>query len=156
MAGRVARYAFLTTWLLDADRERVFAVVRDFERWPQWWEGVEHVALDGEGGMEQRWRSRLPYGVAFRARVERIEPPALIEGTVGDGALHGRGRCRLLALPEGGTAVVFELEVETTEGWMNLLAPLARRVFVWNHDVLMRRGGEGIARRLGVRLLAHG
>ncbi|MEX2196140.1 MAG: SRPBCC family protein [Thermoleophilaceae bacterium] len=152
----MARYAFLTTWLLDADRERVFGVVRDFEGWPGWWQGVEHVTLDGNGGMEQRWRSRLPYAVSFRAHVERIEAPALIEGRVEDGALRGRGRCRLLELTEGGTAVVFELEVETTERWMNLLAPAARRIFVWNHDVLMRRGGEGIARQLGARLLAQG
>ena len=151
----MARYAVLHTWLLDADLERVFEVVRDFERWPEWWPGVEAVTLDGDGGMEQRWRSRLPYDVSFHAKVERIEPPALIEGVVGDGALSGRGRCRLLATPEGQTEVAFELEVETTERWMNLLAPAARRVFVWNHDLLMRQGGEGIARRLGARLLAQ-
>lgn len=150
------RYSFLNTWLLDADRERVFALVRDFEAWPEWWRGVEAVTLEGDGWMEQRWRSTLPYSVSFRANVERIEAPALIEGGVGDGALRGRGRCRFLELPGGGTAVLFELEVETTERWMNLLAPVARRVFTWNHDVLMRRGGEGIARRLRARLLAQG
>jgi uncharacterized protein YndB with AHSA1/START domain len=150
-----SRYGFLNTWLLDADRERVFEVVRDFEGWPEWWPGVEAVTLDGDGGMRQRWRSRLPYDVSFRARVERIEAPALIEGVVGDGALQGRGRCQLLETPEGATAVVFELEVETTKRWMNLLAPAARRLFEWNHDVLMRQGGEGIARRLGARLLAQ-
>lgn len=151
----MARYTFLNTWLLDAERERVFEVVRDFEGWPEWWPGVEAVTLDGDGGMRQRWRSRLPYEVSFRALVERVEEPWLIEGAVRDGALRGRGRCRLLDVPGGGTAVLFELEVETTKRWMNLLAPAARRVFVWNHDVLMRRGGEGMARRLGTRLLAQ-
>ena len=75
---------------------------------------------------------------------------------MGDGALKGRGRCLLRETAEGATAVEFELEVETTKPWMNLLAPTARRVFVWNHDVLMRQGGEGIARRLGARLVAQG
>ncbi len=150
-----SRYAFLNTWLLDAERERVFEVVRDFEGWPEWWPGVEAVTLDGDGGMEQRWRSRLPYEVSFHAQVERIEVPELIEGAVGRGALRGWGRCRLLATAEGGTEVVFELKVETTKRWMNALAPAARRVFVWNHDLLMRQGGEGIARRLGARLLAQ-
>lgn len=146
----MARYRLVTTWLLDADRESVFAVVRDFERWPEWWQGVERVTLDGDE-MEQVWRSRLPYAVAFRARVEAIEPPERIDGLV-DGALRGHGRCRLDEVPQG-TRVRFELEVETTEAWMNLVAPLARPVFVWNHDALMRRGGEGIAARLGARLL---
>jgi hypothetical protein len=36
---------------------------------------------------------------------------------------------------------------------MNLLAPLARPIFEWNHDVIMRQGGEGLARLLDVRLV---
>ncbi|MEA2376163.1 MAG: hypothetical protein QOD13_70, partial [Thermoleophilaceae bacterium] len=36
------------------------------------------------------------------------------------------------------------------------LAPVARPVFEYNHDVVMRWGGEGLARRLGVELLAAG
>jgi hypothetical protein len=36
---------------------------------------------------------------------------------------------------------------------MNLLAPIARPLFKWNHDVVMHWGGEGLARRLGVRLV---
>jgi len=35
---------------------------------------------------------------------------------------------------------------------MNLLAAVARPVFSWNHDELMREGGESLARRLGVDL----
>jgi hypothetical protein len=37
---------------------------------------------------------------------------------------------------------------------MNALAPLARPAFAWNHDYVMRGGGEGLAHRLGCRLLA--
>jgi hypothetical protein len=33
--------------------------------------------------------------------------------------------------------------------WMNLLAPFAAPVFGWNHDRLMKAGGEGLAQRLG-------
>lgn len=94
------------------------------------------------------WRSLLPYEVSFRARIERVEPPWLIEGRV-EGHLRGTGRCRVLEPPDGGTTVVFDLAVETAMPWMNLVAPLGRPVFAWNHDVLMRRGGEGIARELG-------
>ena len=39
---------------------------------------------------------------------------------------------------------------------MNLIAPIARPVFEWNHDWVMSRGGEGIAKLLGCRLLASG
>lgn len=38
--------------------------------------------------------------------------------------------------------------------WMNALAPVARPVFEWNHNAVMRWGGEGLAELLGARLLA--
>ena len=136
---------------LPASPDALWDVIADPHHMPRWWPGVERVRIDGNE-MEQVWRSRLPYAVAFRARVDAIEPPGLIEGRV-EGALRGTGRCTLGEHPEG-TEVRFVLEVETTEAWMNALAPLARPVFVWNHDTLMRRGGEGIAQRLGTELLA--
>ena len=36
---------------------------------------------------------------------------------------------------------------------MNLLAPLGRPIFAWNHDWVMKHGGEGLARLLGARLV---
>ena len=44
--------------------------------------------------------------------------------------------------------------MRTTKAWMNLLAPVARPVFARNHDYVMRSGGEGMPKLLGVRLLA--
>jgi hypothetical protein len=37
---------------------------------------------------------------------------------------------------------------------MNLLAPVARPIFKWNHDVVMGWGAEGLARKLGVERLS--
>jgi hypothetical protein len=50
--------------------------------------------------------------------------------------------------------VVYEWNVATTRPWMNVLAPITRPVFAWNHDWVMRNGGEGLARLLTCRLLA--
>ena len=50
--------------------------------------------------------------------------------------------------------MLFEWRVRTTRRWMNVLAPIARPVFRWNHDRLMRAGGRGLARRLGVEFLS--
>jgi hypothetical protein len=74
---------------------------------------------------------------------------------VAHGELTGNGCWRLFE-HDGVTAVVYDWEVETTKRWMNSVGPLARPVFEYNHDVVMRWGGEGLARRLGVRLLAAG
>ena len=100
------------------------------------------------------WRSRVPYSLSFEFTVERVEPPRLMAG-VARGELAGKGTWRLFE-QDGVTAVVYEWEVETTKRWMNLVGPVARPVFEYNHDVVMRWGGEGLARRLGVRLLAAG
>lgn len=154
----MGQYEFLTTWCLDAPIERVFDVLRDSRGYPRWWKGVESVVAladgdpDGVGEASRfTWRSVLPYELSFDSRVTRVERPHLIEGTA-TGELEGTGTWRLY---EGrGTAAVYEWRVHTTRAWMNLLGPVARPAFVWNHDIVMRKGAEGIARELGARLIA--
>jgi hypothetical protein len=156
----VAAYRFVTTWCLAAPAERVYAAIDDAASWPAWWRGVRSAELVEEGGADGVgrlwrlvWRSRLPYDLAFDSRVVAADPPWRLEGRA-DGELVGTGRWRLA---EGGgvTSVVYEWDVSTTRAWMNRLAPLARPAFRWNHDVVMRAGGEGLARRLGVPLLVN-
>ena len=154
----MARYYFLTTWILDAPRAEVWDAIHEIERWPDWWRGVRRVELleDGDdGGVGARyaheWRSVIPYPVRFETRITRIERPRLIEA-VAHGELAGTGRWRLF---DGGeTAVTYEWNVRTTRPWMNLVAPVARPIFRWNHNVVMHRGGECLADLLGARLLA--
>jgi hypothetical protein len=157
----VAGYRFLTSWLLECERVRAWEVLQDTVRWPEWWRGVVSVdELDpgGENHIGGRyriaWRSRLPYPLEFEFGVDEVESPRLMAGTA-QGELEGRGRWRLFE-QDGVTAVLYEWNVATTKPWMNLVAPLARPIFAWNHDVVMGWGGRGLARRLGARLLAHG
>jgi hypothetical protein len=154
----VARYSFLTTWILDAPREPVWDAIYAIERWPQWWRGVRAVerlesgAGDGVGSLyRHEWRSVIPYPVRFETRITRIERPHLIEAAA-DGELAGTGRWRFFGGRE--TAVTYEWDVRTTRAWMNLVAPVARPVFRWNHNVVMHQGGVGLAALLGAQLLA--
>jgi hypothetical protein len=155
----MADYSFLTTWLLDSPREPVWEAIHDQERWPQWWRGVEAAeeirpGSDGDVGSVARmvWKSQLPYRVEFEVTTARVERPHLLEGHA-IGGLEGIGRWRLYE-HDGVTAVLYEWNVSTTKPWMNLFAPLLRPAFEWNHDWVMRRGGEGISKLLGCRLLA--
>jgi hypothetical protein len=157
----MADYAFLTTWLLESPREPVWEAIYAQERWPEWWRGVEvadeihHGDGDRVGAVSRMvWRSLLPYRVEFEVTTTRVERPHLMEGRA-VGELAGIGRWRLYER-DGVTAVLYEWKVATTRPWMNLLAPLARPIFEWNHDWVMARGGEGIADLLGCRLLAAG
>jgi uncharacterized protein YndB with AHSA1/START domain len=154
----MAGYRFLTTWCLEAPIDPVWEAIHDSESWPQWWRGVERV-VELEPGDEQgigqvgryTWKSRLPYELSFDVKTLRKERPHLLAGEA-SGELAGTGTWRL---SEGGglTTVLYEWDVRTARAWMNLLAPLARPVFAWNHDWVMKRGGEGLARLLGARLI---
>jgi len=157
----MADYAFLTTWLLDSPRQPVWDAIYDQGHWPQWWEGVEEAEEIGPGddnglGAVSRmvWKSLLPYRVEFEITTTHVERPHLMQADA-VGELTGVGRWRLFE-EAGVTAVLYEWNVATTRAWMNLLAPVARPVFEWNHDWVMARGGEGIANLLGCRLLASG
>lgn len=155
----MAEYRFLTTWLLEADRERVWDAIYDSERWPEWWPGVleaEKLEEGDESGVGQFgryvWKSKLPYKLEFHARTTKVERPHLLAGTV-EGELAGTGTWRLFE-EDGITVVTYRWEVETTKAWMNVLTPIARPLFAVNHDFVMRNGGEGLAKLLGARLLA--
>jgi uncharacterized protein YndB with AHSA1/START domain len=152
-------YEFLTTWLLAAPRERVWEAIYESGAWPQWWRGVieaEREAPGDEAGIGQIgryvWRSKLPYNLEFRMETTRVERPHLLEGHA-SGELEGTGRWRLFE-DDSSTAVIYEWNVHTTRPWMNLLAPVARPIFAWNHNWVMRNGGTGLAALLGCELLA--
>jgi hypothetical protein len=155
------RYRFLTTWLLEASRHDAWEVLQDPVGWPEWWRGVVRVTELDPGDADRvgsryriAWRSRVPYHLEFDFTVGRVDPPCCMAGEA-DGELRGSGTWRLFE-QQGVTAVVYEWNVDTTRRWMNALRPFARPVFEYNHDMVMRWGGEGLARRLGTRLLAAG
>jgi uncharacterized protein YndB with AHSA1/START domain len=154
----MTEYAFTTIWRIDAPVEKVWDLIYRSETWPEWWRGVERVEelrRGGENGIgsvrRYTWKSRLPYRLSFEMTTVRVEPLKMMEGKA-HGELEGTGLWTFTT--EGAITVVrYDWNVHTTKPWMNLVAPLARPIFRWNHDVVMRWGGEGLARRLGARLL---
>lgn len=156
-------YRLSTLWQLDAPLDAVWQAIVDAEAWPLWWPGVETVVTlergQGPGGLGSRqrftWRGALPYRLSFVACLTRVEPLRLLEGRVA-GELEGVGCWRFgCSTPRRSPVqswVRFDWRVRTTPLWMNLIAPLAGPVFRWNHEVLMRAGGSGLARHLNARL----
>lgn len=153
------RYEFLSTWVLEAPRSQVWSAIEDASAWPEWWRGVvsseelSHGDDDGVGRRYRvRWRSFVPYVLEFEFTVDDVDAPSYMAGRA-TGELEGTGVWRLLE-DRGLTVVTYDWRVGTAVGWMNAVAPVARPVFRWNHDWVMARGAEGLARRLGVRLVA--
>jgi len=154
----MADYHFVSTWQIQAPIERVWEEIYHAERWPTWWKYVvgadelEPGAADGVGKrMHLLFRTRLPYTLGFDVRVTRVRPPSELDAEA-TGELEGTGRWRL-SPADGGTLVRYTWDIRTTRWWMNLLAPVARPAFSWNHHELMRTGGESLAARLGAELV---
>jgi uncharacterized protein YndB with AHSA1/START domain len=155
----MSAYSSLTTWCVDAPIERVWDVILASGRYPDWWKGVRKVTElepGGEHGVgalwRLEWRSRLPYTLELDLRVTRSQPPYLLEAQA-IGELEGVGLWRLFSSPLG-TAILSSWDISTTRAWMNRMAPLARRAFAWNHDIVMRQGAHGLAKELDARLIA--
>ena len=149
----MADYSFLTTWYFNAPISRVWEEICDTSRWPSWWKGVVDVTKLEEGdasgiGHARRfiWRGALPYHLTFDMKATRIEAPYVLEG-VARGELDGIGTWTLKE-EQGGTCVEYVWRVKTMKPWMRLLSPIARPMFRWNHDVVMRWGEEGLRARL--------
>jgi uncharacterized protein YndB with AHSA1/START domain len=154
------KYRFLTTWKFDAPIDRVWAAIHDTDEWPRWWKYVRDVSerrSGDEAGVgsvrSYTWSSALPYKLSFEMRTTRVDKPYVLEG-IAQGELIGTGRWDLSS-EDGVTTVRYRWEVDMKKPLLNLLAPVARPFFVWNHNKVMQAGGEGLARLLGARLLEH-
>lgn len=149
-------YEFVTIWTIDAPLEKVWDVIEDADAWPDWWRGViRSVELnpgddEGVGSIRRTtWKSALPYKLEFDTEILRVERHRLIEARA-FGELDGHGLWRFDEIHTGQTGVRYDWTVKTTKAWMNVLAPVARPFFRWNHDTIMRWGEDGLKRRLGI------
>ena len=155
----MAEFQFVTVWRIEAPLPQVCDAVSHCLYWPDWWRGVESVEefdpgdAQGVGSLRRfTWRGRLPYSLTFDVRVTRIVPLTMLEGQA-SGEVEGVGRWRFSR--EGDVTVVcYEWQIRTNRLWMNVIAPLARPLFKWNHDQVMRQGAEGMARLLNARLVS--
>ena len=153
------QYSLVTVWHLDVPIERVWEALVTPQDWPRWWRYVAAVVElekgDAQGISALRrytWSSRLPYRLSFNMRTTALVRPTLIEG-VASGDLTGTGRWELREIDDTAH-VQYTWTVTTGKNWMNLLAPILAPVFAWNHDQVMQEGGRGLAKHLGVALLA--
>lgn len=147
----MARYHFVTEFTVSAARDVVWEAVNDPTEWPSWWrwlKRVEPLAVGGPDQLGDRYRysfgTALPYTLSFDLVIVETDPPRTLAAEA-SGELQGSGRWLLEDVADGGTDVTYVWLVETTKRWMNMLAPIGRPAFSWNHDVLMRDFAKGVA-----------
>jgi hypothetical protein len=145
----MAAYSFLSHWRLRAPIEPVWAALAAIESYPDWWSccPVCKKQTPGPAGVGTQYlevfQARLPYRLQVTTTITKMDPPhELAFETTGD--LVGKGRI-LLHQQGDEIAVEFPWDCQTTRWFMNLLAPLLRWLFVWNHDWMMAQGERGLA-----------
>lgn len=152
--GGITSYRFLDHWSVPAPIEQVWPIIRDVNGYPRWWKEFVETRrrndIDGVGAVV--WvhaKSALPYHMYFEVEAIREEPPRLAAVRV-RGDLNGEMMWTLG--PDGqGTRLTFEETVVTGKTLLNVLAPLFKPLFGWNHRIMMRNGKQGLRRLLGGR-----
>ncbi|MCC6724747.1 MAG: SRPBCC family protein [Saprospiraceae bacterium] len=146
-------YQFKTIWKFKAPLEQVWEIIRCMDKWPEWWTYVSQVELLQKGdandiGSVRRiyWKTALPYTITFDSELLEMDKYRHMEGRA-FGELEGKGIWHF-SYENGVTTVQYDWLVNTTKAWMNLLAPIARPIFAWNHDKVMAAGFEGLKKRL--------
>ena len=152
-------YQFTTEWKIKAPVEKVWDAITDSLNWPEWWKGVLEV-IEAEKGEDDgingvriyKWKSALPYTLAFHMRLtERVDYKKL--AGIAFGELEGNGIWQFEEI-DGITKVQYHWNVFTNKSWMNAVSFLLKPAFCYNHDVVMRWGAEGLAKKLQAELVS--
>jgi uncharacterized protein YndB with AHSA1/START domain len=153
--GAPDEYRFLTRWQFDAPIERVWAMITDVERYPEWWPGVKSATVKGPDRAlrvgqiaDMAVRGSLPYTLHFRTEVVEFTAPERL-ALRATGELIGRGEWNLTPAA-GGTAVTYLWEVRLSKLGFGLLTrvPGIRRLLARNHDTVMAEGHANLTRLL--------
>ncbi len=154
------KYSFITKWQIKAPIQAVWDAIYESTEWPQWWKGVlavkvlEKGSANGIDGIRRyTWKSILPYELTFNMQLTQRLDLELLKGTA-YGELEGEGTW-LFREENGITHVQYNWDVFTTKPWMNYLSFLLKPAFKYNHNVVMRWGAEGLAKKLNAELVSY-
>jgi len=150
-------FELASDWRVEASVEEVNEVLRDVQRFPQWWGDVYLDVRELEAGdangvgrrLALTTKGLLPYKMRWQARVAASRFPLgwSIEAT---GDLVGHGTWTLSQ--DGAFVDIHYLwQVRAERPLMRRLSPVMRPLFAANHRWAMARGLAGLRRELARR-----
>lgn len=153
------KYVFITRWQIKAPVEDVWNAIYNSLEWPQWWKGVKEARSIEEGDArgingirEYTWKSILPYKLKFASKLLEREDHKRLYG-IAFGELEGEGTWHFFE-KDGITYLQYDWKVATKKKWMNALSFLMKPIFKYNHDIVMKWGAKGLAKKLDAELIS--
>lgn len=154
------QYSFVTDWYLDVPLKDAWDTIYHSLDWPLWWENVKSVTETRPGDdrglgsiREYVMQTTFLYSLKFSLLLtERVEYAHLTG--VADGDLIGTGSWYFYE-KDGITHVQCRWNVSTSIWWMNTFAFVLKPLFSYNHNLVMKKGGENLARKLNAQLLSQ-
>ena len=151
-------YSFITYWEIKAPIEKVWALIYNSTNWVTWWKGVVDVVeleQGNENGIDSvrryTWKSKLPYTLSFDMKLTELEYCKKLSG-IAFGELEGNGTW-IFKEKDGTTLVTYYWNIVTNKAWMNWLAFLLKPIFIYNHNIIMRWGKEGLEKKFAANAL---
>lgn len=142
-------YRFRSVWTVRASADTVFDVLADLGNYPAWWSEVRTVQRAGHDCAELACRSLLPYTLVFRATHDRKDPAGGVLRARLTGDLEGY--CGWVIRPDGAghhvtghTRMVWDQRVTVRGALLRAVAPVARPLLRFNHELMMRSGERGL------------
>lgn len=153
------RYHFITWIELAAGPRPIWETLARSEDWVEWWRWLKEAEVLDQGDaagtghlVRHQVSSPLRYRLTYVGRVTVAEEPVMSRFQA-EGDLEGIGQFALEETERDSTLITFHWLVETPKIWMNVLAPLARPLFVWNHHRLMDDFARDLANAMSAELI---
>ena len=148
MFSNLAFYHFTSTWHIESSCDEVFSALYEVKNYPRWWPEIKEGIDIGDGEGMLRARSFLPYDLRFTLHRSSVDQAAgILEASV-SGDMEGT-ICWKVTQEGGKTKVFYEQKVMLHKNLLNILAPIVRPLFIWNHTLMMRHGERGLSEYLG-------
>ena len=153
-------YNFVTTWQLKATQNDLWVVINDSKQWPEWWKNIKRVEEKNVGGANgigniraYTIKSPIGYKLRFDLELTRRDIDSLLVGEA-SGDLLGTGTWEFKET-DSTTIITCRWDVYTTRGWMNTFRFVLAPILKWNHDLVMKKGAKGLAKKMNCELIDH-
>lgn len=144
-----SHFRFVSTHHLEVPPDAVFEVLRDAERWPQWWPQIRSITRYDDTHGRAEIRSALPLTLRVELTSERADRESGVLRATLTGDLVGWSQFVVRADGASATWLDYSQEVDLrVPGPAGRLArsPLVRPLLVANHAFMIRSGMRGLLR----------